>query len=576
MKTDFPFICFDTEDDSEELGKQVALGIPGASMFDKRVTQIAAITASGKRYYNAGDVPAFLKWVLAESKEMVREYGACYLYALNVGYDMGNLFADCLDELDCTLIGGRIIKGQWGPIKLVDVWNIWQCSVKKLGEVFELAKLETKDMANDKEYVFRDVEIIREAMLYAWRFADEIGLGNVPPTMGSFGVNLWKSWGGQTVHHSGEMTREAIYGGRVEIFKPINSEQVAYCDINSLYPFVMTKEFPGELENTGTELKKFGIAQVTLDIPEREIMVLPWRSPEGKIFYPFGKITGVWTIAEIRAAEKRGAKILAVHDALSTDESISPYRDYVTRIYLRRKASKSKVEKNFYKLLMNTLYGRTGTQGIISRTVELTERTMGKGIEFGRRTLIDYAMPLPEEVNWSHSAYITAYGRLELLKYLEKIGADKLIYCDTDSVIFDCPGEIPFPTGNELGEMKIEQRCSVCGMGWHPDKLGKCEAHSPRPLDRWEGCIAWAPKQYKLDGEYKAKGVPKNKQKEFVEKGRAEYSLPFKYREAIAFYDRGNSKKLSVWRSVVKENRVNYDKKTLRAGRFFPLRIDDE
>lgn len=577
----FPFICFDTEDDSEELTKRVRAGEKGVSMFNKKVTQIAAITANGKRYYSAGNIPEFLEWLRVESKAIMRETGwnVCYVYALNVQYDLGNLFADVLDILDCTLVGGRMIKAVWGKdgskkaVTFVDVWNLFQCSVKKLGETFGIEKLETTSMATDKEYVYRDVEIIHAAITYVWKFGQRMGLTHIPPTMGSLGVNLWKQWGGETIHHSNEMTRDAIFGGRVELFKQHNDcEQVRYTDINSLYPTMMTKEFPGELEDTGTELKRLGIAQVTMDIPEREIMVLPWRSEEGKILYPFGKITGVWTIAEIRAAEKRGAQILEVHNCLSTDDGFYPYRDYMRRVYRIRKDSKSKTEKNLFKLLMNTLYGRTGTSGVIGRTVTQTEHNQDKGICFGERVLINYAMPLGAEVNWSHAAYITSYGRLELLRYLEMVGAENLIYCDTDSVIFDAPGgKIPFETGGELGQMKIETKCSICNEGWHPDK----PCPGGKELENWENCAAYAPKMYRLAAQHKAKGVPKRLQKEFIETGKASYDLPYKFREAVTFFDRDNAKKLSVWRQVEKENHAKYDKKELRGNRYFPLRIDD-
>lgn len=571
----FPFITFDTEDNSKELSAAIKAGSKTASMFDKQVTQIAAKTAAGKRFYNKGDIPEFLKWLEAEGKAIMRATGCstCYVYALNVQYDLGNLFADVLDSLDCTLVGGRMIKAVWGVITFVDVWNLYQCSAKKLGETFGIKKLETESMATDREYVERDVDIIDAAMQYVWTFAAEMGLEHVPPTMGSLGVNLWRLWGGETIHHSNVITRDSIYGGRVELFK-CNNEcgQVRYTDINSLYPTMMCKEFPGELEDTGKELKRFGIAQVTMEIPECEIAVLPWRNPDGKIYYPWGKFTGVWTIAEIRAAEQRGGKILEVHDVLSTDESITPYRRYMEKVYAIRKASKSKTEKNLFKLLMNTLYGRTGTTGVIGRTVTRNDRNAKKGISFGSRVLVNYSMPLGEEVNWSHAAYITAYGRLELLKYLELIGAEKLIYCDTDSVIFDAPrGKIPFETGPELGQMKIETKCSVCGEASHPDN----PCPGSKELQNWETCLTFAPKMYRVANQFKAKGVPRHLQRQYIEQGNASFDLPYKFREAVTFFDRENSKKLSVWRNVDKENRASYDKKTLRGNRYFPCEIND-
>jgi hypothetical protein len=546
----YPFLVFDTEDDSKELLES------GKSGFDKTVTQIAAITSDGAHYHNRGDVESFKQYLLRMAKEGYR-----YHYALNIQYDLGNLFGAELDELDCTLVGGRMIKAVWGPIIFVDVYNIWFQGVKSLGEVFGLKKLELD--IHSREYVYRDCEIIREAMLYVWKFAFDLGLDNVPPTLGSLGVKLWRYWGGETVSDSSSICRKAIFGGRVELFKTHSeSSSVAYTDLNSLYPFAMTKGFPGLLELTGRSPKSMGVVEATVQIPEREIMVLPWRSKEGKIFYGYGKLRGVWTCQELRAAEERGATILRVHNSLTTDEVIYPYKTYMERIYHIRIESKSPAERELYKRLMNTLFGRTGTSGEIGRTVYQSEKTKrnGVGVPYGSRVLVTYKMPLGDEVNWCHTAHITSYGRLELLKYMETIGAPKLIYCDTDSTIFDCPSRtIPFETGKTLGKMKVETYKALDGS----------------TSDYWPLCLAWAPKQYKLAEQYKAKGVPKAKQVEFITTGRAEYDMPFKFREAVAFYDRGNLKRLSVWRKVCKENRAFYDKKILVGNRYFPCKVTD-
>jgi hypothetical protein len=184
-ENDFPFLVFDTEDNSAELSKFIRLTPNGVNdlatikrvakkvglelseeeaqtilkrgraslLDDKKVTQIAAITAAGETFYNKGDVEQFLTW-LRRRKEV-------FIYANNVQYDIGNCYGDVLDELDSTLIGTRMIKAVEDSGKIyVDVWNYWQMSVEKLGEVFGLAKLKTDNMAEDKAYVFRDCEII--------------------------------------------------------------------------------------------------------------------------------------------------------------------------------------------------------------------------------------------------------------------------------------------------------------------------------------------------------------------------------------------------------------------------------
>ena len=558
------FICFDTEDNSKELLSS------GKSGFDKTVTQIAAKTANGNTFYNTGDVKQFLKW-LQQQKEQ-------YIYAHNLQYDLGNLFGYELDTLDCTLVGGRLIKAIWGKKTFVDSFNIWPMAAKKLGEAFDLQKLETASMATDKDYVMRDVEIIRQAMLFAWEFTNCLGIKNLPPTLGGLCVKIWKAWGGINCHDSTLLSKDAMFGGRVELFKMCDDSTYAFhghtetvdghslkhskliehsnteksvclTDINSLYPSVMRNEFPDSLEDYGKQLPDYGVARIDIQVPESEIVVLPFRNEDGRILYPYGKFTGTWCIPEIMEAVAQGAKILKVRGAMGSSGCSKPYFDFVVKLYEARLTSKTGAEKLFFKLLMNNLYGRLGTSGVIGRTVWQTDTNKSDGVPFGDKVLVNYTMPLPEETNWSHAAYVTCYGRLALFKHLKLVGAERLIYCDTDSCVFDSPDKtIPFQVGSDLGKMKLE--------GWN------------------DAAITYAPKLYRIGKTFKAKGVPARLAKEFLTNGHAHFDLPFKFREAVAYYDRKNSKRLSVWRQVEKMKRSSYDRKKLQGNKFFPCKVN--
>lgn len=527
------FICFDTEDNSRELMES------GRSGFEKEITQIAAIGTKAK-FYNKGNVKEFKQWLTKQPER--------YVYAHNLQYDLGNLFGDELDELDCTLVGGRLIKAVWGNKMFVDSFNIWPMSAKKIGEKFGIEKLEFD--ARSEAYVYRDVEIIEAAMSFAWKLAQDFGIKECPPTLGGLCVKVWRNLGGINCHDTNPLSRQAYYGGRVELFKSQNdSPHVCYTDINSLYPSQMLREFPAELKPWNEErMPKYGVATVTIEIPESEVCPLPYRNSDGRILYPYGRIAGTWTICEIEAAIKRGSRILHRLDCIGTDEAIRPYATFVTELYERRLASKSEPEKLFFKLLLNNLYGRLGTAGTIGRTVWRTDDNAKEGVSYGEKVLVNYQMPLSIETNWSHAAYVTAYGRIALMEYMEKIGASRMIYCDTDSTIFDCPDKkIPFPIGDKLGEMKLES---------------------------WElNCETFAPKEYKFGDKYKAKGVPVKLAETFLTQGRAEFDLPFKLRESIKFYDRNNARKLSVWRKVTKVRKGGYDKKKNVGNRYLPIRI---
>lgn len=533
------FICADTEDDSKELRQA------GKSGFNKKLTQVCAL-ADGEDFYARGEQgrEKFKLWFLR------RKETTCYFH--NLQYDLGNLFGDTIDELDCLFVGGRIIRATWKGKRFLDTFNIWPMSLKKIGQAFGLEKLETESMAHDDDYVYRDCEIMQRCMTFAWEFGlNQGGMEWLPSTLGGICVKLWKHWGGKNCHDTDILSREGLYGGRVELFKQHNeTAKVCYTDINSLYPSVMLGEFPEHLSPvTSTRLPEFGIVRATVEIPKNESMApLPFRRKDRRIVYPVGRITGVWPVCELHEAERNGVKIIKVIEARGSKTSQKPYADFVTRLYDMRQKSQTGAESLFYKLCMNNLYGRLGNSGIIQRTVWQTSENRLKGVPYGGKVLIKYQLPFPPETNWSHAAYVTGLGRLALLRHLRTIGPERMIYCDTDSTIFDCPdGQIPFPIGKQLGQMKLES--------WQSN------------------CETFAPKMYRLGDTFKAKGVPVAKAQSFIEHGRAEFDLPFKFRESLRFFDNSNKRKLSVWRAVVKVKRGKYDKKTLKNNRYYPLQM---
>lgn len=576
------YIVFDTEDDSAEL-----IG-SGRSGFDKTVTQIAAIcyvdNAPVARHHNRGDIRAFLKW----ARRMAARHGVVKIFAHNLQYDLGNIMPQSLDELDLTMVGGRLIRARWETVLFVDSYNLFPTSVKKLGEALGLEKMEMD--IHSKDYVFRDCEIVGEAISRLVTTCQEFGLDEPKNTLGGLCVAIWQAMGGENISDCTSFSRSAIYGGRVEIFQPGGSGNIMWTDINSLYPSVMLGEFPGEMTEC-KEMRKFGITRATVLIPEQPLAPLPFRvtdsNPiegihENAIIFPCGRITGTWVNAELRnAVDHHGVTIEKIHHSVGTDTGVRPYAQFVEEFYRRRLKSDSEAYKLIYKLLLNNLYGQLGMGGVVTRTAPLTEeraRNIRTGktdaTVYGDAVMFDVAIPLPKHVNYAHAAHVTAYGRLRLMHFLRTIPSDRIIYCDTDSCFFfHPPGEtLPFDTGTALGEMKIE------GVGERIDVL--------------------APKTYEITvggkTKSKAKGVPSRHAASFIATKSAQYAAPFKMREAINFFDRenvgweerngkkapvlkhtkrGNARRLSVWRVVSKELLSDYMKKKRdkKTNAFTPL-----
>jgi len=530
-------IVFDTEDDSREVLAR------GGSGFDKKVTQIAAITDTGKRFHNCGNVREFLEWC--------HTIGHDDLWAFNTRYDIGNL---ChvehklkLDDFDLTLVKGRFIKAKLEGLNFYDCQNLSGAgsSVKSLGKAVGLEKLEFA--ARGREYVFRDCEIPLRWLMFIREMCGEFGLKKIPATLGGLCTQAFYALDHANWFEAGQESSAALAGARVELFSGGGKGRLAYVDINSLYPWCMTQNFPTCLEPLPS-LDGYGIAKVSVDVPECIIAPLPLKNEEGRLIFPTGRFEGVWTIHEIKNAVAHGAKVLKVKWILGSREGRAYYRDYILRMYSERLAAKSDAEKLFWKLLMNNLYGRLAIGGVITRSLHLTAENQGGGIPYGGKVLSDYEMPLPEFTNYLHAAHVLSYARLRLQSFLRKVPPDDLVYCDTDSIIFFCRGALPFPANLELGEMKLESWGSRC--------------------------VPYLPKTYVFDETYKAKGVPKNCAKDFILHGRAEFDLPFQLREAIKFYDADNARKLSVWRHVEKIRQTEYDRKEIKGRFFLPKRVD--
>jgi hypothetical protein len=538
--TPFPFIVFDTEDNSAELMER------GKSGFKKKITQIAAIKSNGNRFHNRGNVPEFLSWIKRQKEQII--------YAHNLQYDLGNLFGDSIDDLDVTLVGGRLIKAVWHEKTFRDSFNMWSMGLAKVGKVFGLAK--KRFNAVSKAYVYRDCEIVERAIAFSQNAIKEFDI-QLPATYGTLGVKIWKEIGGENWHDSDEFSLQGYYGGRVEVFKGSGQGNIAYCDINSLYPFCLTELFPDDPAPRKEIECRFGIADVEIDVPKDNWFgPLPVRRDDGAIVYPVGRFRGTWTCHELRNAQDHfGAKVRRVFKCVGTNAGRHYYADFVRYCYKRRREAVTDAEKTFWKFIMNSFYGRLGLTGIVGRSVYVTLENIDSGVLFGKKVLVNYKMPLDHHVNYFHVAHVTAYARVLLSDFVRRIGRANMIYCDTDSAIFFNQGKkLPFKIGGALGEMKL------VGTADEFQVYAPKTYHFPLKGKKPEGWNDW-----------KAKGVPVKKAQEFILTGETEFELPFRMREAITFFDRGNTRKLSVWRKVQKIRGSDYDKKRIAGSEFLPL-----
>lgn len=488
--------------------------------------------------------------------------GQIDIWATNLGYDLSNIFQDHMSCLEITYIKGRVItaKIQGTSITFKDTLNHWKISVAEMGKRIGLPKFKTESFNNIK-YCRRDTLITRRFVASMESKYAEIG-AKLKSTIGSTALDLFKNR-----YHTHSFVRSfktdhidwmlsGYYGGRTEIFhtNPI-AGVIRYYDFNSLYPSVMFgRDFPiigghsfrvGDIETTE------GISEASVLVPrDLEIPYLPVRSKFGLIF-PTGKFQGKWTNFELREAQKYGVKIEKIHKQMIFKGVYRPFDQFVESVYgYRLKAQKENdlLLSDSAKLILNNLYGKFAQGNEITRLFPYKKESLRTGDKVFRDLVLrDEVGEYPVHSNVVWSAYVTAYGRDKLYRGMlsAKAHGGRLLYCDTDSIIFE--GGCDLPTSQKLGDLKLEGVWS-----WAHFKL---------------------PKLYRLDGETKvtrAKGVPRLSADDFFDKGIAEFKKPNKLRESLR-------RKLTPneWVLTRKELRRKYDKRSIkRNGSTSPLNLE--
>lgn len=449
-------IAFDTEDDSNG---------------NVKLLNFASRMPNGKIKHTTFRHPVFARNWIRQHK------GRCFFVAHNLEYDICNVYRDQgFTDVSRLSYTSRLIVAEMNDAnaKWIDSFNFFPSSLKKMGEVVGLEKMETDDFDN-LEYCRRDTEIVLVFMeQFQKKLIDEVGVG-LSPTIGGISMKAFRTnfLEGSIETWNEPKALEAYFGGRCELFYKGKIDGygewqgINVADVNSMYPRVMQERYPdcsSLNESEDWEQYEFGISEVTIFVPESvNVPPLPCRNEAGRLVFPVGTFRGTWTNHEIRHAVKTcRARVLQTHYSIGTDTGLDIFSKYVAHFYEKRKQSKNEFEKTFYKLFLNNLYGRLAQHNprVEARTAEMDEEeqeeTQARLVKRLGHFWI-YEIPLvepPETANWLWGTYVTSYARILLhsgLLAVEKAGG-QLIYCDTDSIFWAGPEA---PAGLDLDEKKL-------------------------------------------------------------------------------------------------------------------------
>lgn len=312
-----------------------------------------------------------------------------------------------------------------------------------------------------------------------------------------------------------ETLKKAYYGGYTQVLETKMAKGYYY-DINSSYPFVMqTQEIPVHLEEIRTKKEEVDFYLVSanrhpkkaylfkLDFfsfdPDTKIPTIPLKVPDGNL-YVLNATTEAWVwdhLVDNFYSQSPKNRLNAIEVWIFHTEPV--FREMIEKSYALKTTTNDQPMKIFAKLLMNSVYGKTGQRDFpekvlsggyrvgtsgrdILKDVQMarsqytkSEDQAEKGsfykiieeitsLKFGERlsVITDYstqeAVPTHSGALIFMASFITSFGRLNLFKMIQKClnRGYKVAYADTDSLFCSGPFEESDIHQDAIGKWKLE------------------------------------------------------------------------------------------------------------------------
>ena len=327
-------------------------------------------------------------------------------------------------------------------------------------------------------------------------------------------------------------------GGITEMFNTNKHDNITCVDIKSMYPHIMRNITLPNMNKcskvlTGRDVRGYlkhfeGCSQITVTIPEN-IYYHPFLVlRNNKLQAMKGEVFGVFTFTEIREMIRQGFKIGKTDWLIQFKQIDNFFSDFVDELYLHKNRDKTGI----YKLILNSLYGKFGQKHAYDvgfkkledgDVFDINEHYELNGVMYEYLSL-DRKNP-PEFHIKSYpliASYITAGARMYLYNEMLKVGLDKIIYCDTDSLMI----------ADSLENVKkkiciIDKNMSVL------EQLGKWDVKFTGEFQA-KGLKHY---RFKEDGEdeykYVTRGVPEKHRADFWENNEVTIQRPVKFNTAI-------------------------------------------
>lgn len=474
------------------------------------------------------------------------------VYFHNLEYDVGAIFKQAFVNYECIFRhNGLLLLRLSKSTILRDSYALLPVSLAKIASELSTSKLEKKNRFSNEEYCLQDSKILYTAINNFFNVlkTNKINYANTTPSIFIKFLRQNINFNLKRLRSENKLmfVRNSYKGGRNEVFRFGVFDNVNIYDINSLYPYAMTKIRPA-IPHACEENKKlnfdcFQIVHCRIE-QKHYIPALCISNREKRLIFPNGSFDGYFTNEELKyLLENNYGKILKIYKTLDFEYLKSnPLKNCIEKLYSLRLASKTKFEKYTFKILMNGGYGKFGQWFFMPKY----DKESG--------LIVSEKCELPIHANQIWASQITSKARMILHRYLVEY-SDSLLYCDTDSVHLHKTKMDNRHIGNELGKFKIEQN---------------------NVQTEYKGC-----KIYRIGNIYKVKGVPKCSNVEnhvkncqclhekcFNEKS-VVFKRPTKIRSCLRF-----GKELNLWVDIKKTLTFKYTKRIILNKNTKPLLME--
>lgn len=193
-----------------------------------------------------------------------------------------------------------------------------------------------------------------------------------------------------------------------------------------------------------------------------EIPVLPFRNEEGKLIFPNGRWKGTYWYEELALFKEEGGTIEKIHKRIEFEKKGKPFTCFIE--YFKNLRKNSEFENIFWKLFINSIYGRMG-MGEIDTKTEIVDKNKYKKLEkkkeIIKEVIINDVLIITYQIkknnkeidsNVSIAASITSKARIKLFKAYKEVikNGGRLLYSDTDSIFAAYKKDVSGETHGEV------------------------------------------------------------------------------------------------------------------------------